>query len=212
VLYGIYLACINNDTTNQGLNMNLLQKTLALSALALTCASAQAEFISSDDWWLTTDNFGGLKQSITAPNYFFAVSKENVWDTSATYGNIDGYRIATTAEGQSVFNQNNYSGNHTYYNQGGWSGYNWEGKPRYYFRFADSVQNNAYKHSGNYDEYHVQFSDITSNFAGFVMVRDETATSLPNNAPHATAADVSAPALFGAGLGLLLMGLRRRQA
>jgi hypothetical protein len=197
------------------MNMNLLQKITAIAALSLSCASAQAEFISSDDWWLTTDNLGGLRQSTTNPDYFFAVSKDNIMDTTATYGNIDGYRIATTAEGESVFNQAHTSGiqTYTYYSQGGWSGYTWEGKNRYYFRFADSVQTDAYKHAGNYDEYYVEYQPITSGvFAGFVMVRDGTATSLPNNAPHAAATDVSAPALLGAGLGLLLMGLRRRKA
>jgi hypothetical protein len=192
--------------------MNHLQKITAIAALSLFCASAQAEFISSDDWWLTTDNLGGLRQSTTAPDYFFAVSKENVWDKSATYGNIDGYRIATTAEGQSVFYSLDHNGGWTYYGQGGWNGYTWEGKGRSTFRFADSVQTNAYKHAGHGDSFQIYYSEQTSSFAGFVMVRDETATSLPNNAPHATATDVSAPVFLGAGFGLLLMGLRRRKA
>jgi hypothetical protein len=192
--------------------MNLLQKITAIAALSLSCASAQAEFISSDDWWLTTDNLGGLRQSTTNANYFFAVSKENVWDKSATYGNIDGYRIATTSEGQSVFDQANAAGNYTYYSQGGWSGYTWEGKQRRFFRFADSVQTHAYKHAGQWDGANLGYEATTGSFAGFVMIRDGSATSLPNNAPHATASDVSAPALLGAGFGLLLMGLRRRKA
>lgn len=192
--------------------MNLLHKMTAIAALVLASAGASAEFISSDDWWLTTDNLGGLRQHSGNPDYFFAVAKNNVWDKNATYGNIDGYRIATTEEGQVVFTGSNSPSIYSYYNQGGWNGYTWEGQQRLYFRFADSVQTGAYKHAGQYDSSPVYYSPNEGGFAGMVMIRDANATSLPNNAPHSTAvSDVSAPVLLGAGVGLLLMGLRRRK-
>lgn len=170
-------------------------KAIILLLVVSFSANSNAGLIEVDDWWLQTDNLGGLRQSTTNSDYYFAVSKTNVWSVSDNYEAIDGYRVATTAEGLSVFNQNNFSGDHTYYNQGGWSGYNWAGTNRYFFRFSDSDVTNAYKHAGNFDEYHVQYSGHTS-FAGLVLIKE---ASVPEPMPIALL-----------GLGLFLMGGIRR--
>ena len=56
--------------------------------------------------------------------------------------------------------------------QCGWTGNTFGGVDRYSFRFRDSATTNAYKHSGNYDEYRLDFSSSTSSFAGVVCIRD----------------------------------------
>jgi hypothetical protein len=185
--------------------MKNLRTLLAVSVLAFTSLSAQAEIISVDDWWLQTDNLGGLRQSTTNPDFYFAVSQDNTWSRTATYEAMEGYRVATTAEGRDVFNQPNSSGIFTYHNQGGWNGYSWEGRARVYFRFSDSAGTNAFKHAGNYDEYQVQYSSYGATFAGMVMIKE------PENASSASLADVSAPVGIAALAFAGLMLMRRRQ-
>jgi hypothetical protein len=187
--------------------MKKLRTLLTVSALAFASLSAQAEIVNVDDWWLQTDSLGGLRQSTTNPDFYFAVSQVITWLPSATYEAMDGYRVATTAEGEAVFNQGNTSGIHTYLNQGGWDQYTWEGGFRARFRFSDSNTTSAYKHVANYDEFHVQYDGRTENFAGMVMIKE------PENAPSGSAslADVSAPMGIAALAFAGLMLMRRRQ-
>lgn len=171
----------------------LLSAFVLLSAFALPAHSAT---IALNDWWLQTDSLGGLRQSTWEPTMFFAVAQDNVWNKGAVYEAPTGYHWASTAEASALLGTSNVSPPWTYYNQGGWSGYNWEGKNRFYFRFSDSHLNDSYKHAGNYDSYPVQYSSSTSNFAGLVLIQN------------------AAPAPAPAGLGLMglaaLMLLRRR--
>jgi hypothetical protein len=158
---------------------------LAVSALAFASLSAQAEIVNVDDWWLQTDNLGGLRQSTTAPDFYFAVSQDTTWSTTATYEAMEGYRVATTAEGQAVFNSNSNTGERVYRDQGGWGGIVWEGKTRNYFRFSDSASTGAYKHPTLSDQYSVLLGyDGVTYFAGMVMIKDQ------NSTPSSTLADV----------------------
>lgn len=166
--------------------------------LFLSSLSAQAEHVALEDWWLTTDAFGGLKQSESAPEYYFAVSKTNAIDiySGDTYETPEGYRIATSAEGVAAFTSNQNAGayNLTYHNQGGWNGYSWEGSTRTKFLFSDSLSTNLYKHTGNRDDYKPQVtSHFTTQIAGFVLVKD-----------------VPVPLMFSA-LGLGLIGFSKRK-
>jgi hypothetical protein len=177
----------------------VIKTTIVAFALLINSAAFAGPVLTADQWWLQTDNLGGIRQSTTAPDYFFAVSQNTIWDPTATYLAPEGYRVATTAEGNSVFNQPNFSGQLTYFMQGGWNGYSWEGQSRYYFRFADSNTTSAYKHAGNYDEYYVQNSTAVTQFAGMVLILDPTNVSA-----------VSTPLNIGA-LGLLgALFLRRK--
>ena len=179
--------------------MRNLKLLLTSAVLALSCwfNTVNASVITVDNWWNQTDNLGGLRQSTTNSDYFFAVSQSNVWDKSADYESIDGYHIASTAEGQNVFNDLNNIGMMTYYGLGGWSGYTWMGQMRVYFRFSDSATTNAFKSAGRSDDFLVQTSTHTKWFAGFVMVKD-------NPVP-----EPSIIALFA--LGLVGIGFARRR-
>ena len=126
-------------------------------------------------WMYTGDSGGGMRQSTYDSRIWYAVSSSTTWDKNATYDAPTGYHWAHTGEVTSIVkNNNNSSGNHVYYNQNGWNGYVApDGQTRYYFRFADSSTANSYKHAGNYDEYRVQYSSNTSQFAGLVLMEGE---------------------------------------
>jgi len=126
--------------------------------------------ISMISWLDTSDNFGGLRTSTYNSNVVFAVSKSDYWDKTRQYEIPIGYRWMSTSEALSIFVGSN-AGTYTYFNQGGWSGYVWNGITRHYFRFCDSVQTNAYKHAGCYDPYTVQYKGTTTHFAGLVFIR-----------------------------------------
>lgn len=176
-----------------------MQRIIPLAfLLAVFALPSQAATIALNDWWLQTDGHGGLRQSTWEPTMFFAVAKDNVWSKGDVYEAPTGYHWASSAEASALLSNSNVPPNYTYYNQGGWSGYNWEGKNRFYFRFSDSHLNNTYKHAGNYDSYKVQTTSSLSGFAGLVLIQD------------------AVPAPTPSGLGLMglgaLMLLRRRQA
>jgi hypothetical protein len=163
---------------------------------------AHAEDIAVDDWWLQTDTLGGLRQSVTDPNFYFAVAKDIHWSPTNTYETIDGYHIASTAEGLSVFNQRTAGGISTYKGQGGWSNYDWEGVSRWSFFFSDTANTGAFKHAGHNDGYSVQRKPLivsTPYFAGFVMVKDAEIAPKP-----------ASLVLLAMGLGLMRLGLSRR--
>ncbi|XP_062523403.1 hemicentin-2-like [Corticium candelabrum] len=124
-------------------------------------------------WMLTSDSCGGFRQSTYDRSVRYAVSLSNVWDKSKIYACPFGYHWASTEEGQKIFkNNHNWSNVFVYHRQCNWSRYDWGGKTRYIFRFRDSASTNAYKHAGNYDEYQVEYSSTTSNFAGIVCIEN----------------------------------------
>ena len=121
---------------------------------------------------LRRDNCGGFRQSTYDPRVFYAVSESVTWSTTTVYSCPRGYYWASTQDGKIIFGKNNnWSGVYVYYGQCGWSGYVYAGSTRSYFRFRDSASTNEYKHSGNYDEHHLQSSSTTSEFAGIVCLK-----------------------------------------
>ena len=125
---------------------------------AFITVSVSAATVALNDWWLQTDSLGGLRQSTWDEDVYFAVSQSNVWSIGDVYEAPEGFHWATTAEGQAIFTSDHDTGpgNFVYFNQGGWTLYEWEGLTRHSFRFSDSDVTNAYKHAGQYDEYFVQ--------------------------------------------------------
>ncbi|XP_062508018.1 immunoglobulin superfamily member 10-like isoform X2 [Corticium candelabrum] len=125
--------------------------------------------VRDTSWMYTSDNCGGFRQSTYDSSVYYAVSSSTTWNKSKYYHCPAGYYWACTEEGNRIFKKNNnWSGTHTYYNQCGWSGYQ---NNRYRFRFSDSISTNSYKHSGNYDEYQLQYESSTSYFAGIVCIK-----------------------------------------
>ncbi|WP_136441214.1 VPLPA-CTERM sorting domain-containing protein [Pacificoceanicola onchidii] len=180
-------------------------KSLFAAALltALSSAPAQALHHSLNDWWLTTDSFGGLKQSEYDPTFYFAVSKSTTWNPADTYEIMPGYRWATTQEildafVPSVANSKLY--NYNYYSQGGWAGYTWEGHRRYFFRASDSAATDHFLHAGQFSFYEGGTSSSTTNFAGLVLI-ETAAVPLPG-----------ALGLMLAGLGGLGLARRKRKS
>ena len=138
-----------------------------------TIELAICNFSVDTSWMLTSDSCGGFRQSTYDKSVRYAVSLSDGWDKSKIYDCPVGYHWASTDEGRKIFKSNpNKSGIHVYRAQCQWSGYVWEGKNRYYFRFRDSASTNAYKHSGNHDEYQIQIGGATTQFAGIVCIKD----------------------------------------
>eukprot|EP01125_Pyxidicula_operculata_P022155 TRINITY_DN891_c0_g2_i1.p1 TRINITY_DN891_c0_g2~~TRINITY_DN891_c0_g2_i1.p1 ORF type:complete len:323 (+),score=59.70 TRINITY_DN891_c0_g2_i1:164-1132(+) len=125
--------------------------------------------VLSSEWWDTSDNLGGKRQSTHNPNIYFFVSKNNLWDKYAYFLPPNGYRWISTEEARKIFDGSGSNRNSIYCNQGGWDGYDWNGRTRYYFVFSDSCNTNMHKHAGHYDNGVVdQQSDMKRNFAGIV--------------------------------------------
>ena len=130
-------------------------------------------FSVDTSWMLTSDSCGGFRQSTYDRSVRYAVSLSDSWDKSKIYDCPVGYHWASTDEGRKIFkNNNNKSGVYVYYSMCNWTGYVWGGKTRHYFRFRDSASTNAHKHAGNYDEYKVEVTSSTNNFAGIVCIED----------------------------------------
>ncbi|KAH3759268.1 tripartite motif-containing protein 2/3 [Pelomyxa schiedti] len=134
--------------------------------------SARAAIQRDLSWMETTDQCRGFRQCTYNPRVRFAVAKDTTWDKDRVYDCPPGYHWASTAEGKAIFTSSSQNTVYAYYGQGGWSGYEWGGKTRYYFRFSDSKQTNAYKHAGNHEEYLVGENGETSTFAGIVCITD----------------------------------------
>jgi hypothetical protein len=141
---------------------------------AETVSTAVYLFVSSsagcDDWMLTTDGCGGFRQSTYDSSVYYAVSASTTWDKYKYYQCPRGYHWACTEEGRRIFQSN--TGVSVYSSQCGWSGYNFRGSTRYYFRFRDSAKTSAYKHAGHRDGYEVQTGYDRSSFAGVVCIKD----------------------------------------
>lgn len=146
--------------------------------------SASAALITSDEWHNTNDEFGGLKASRWIDNLYLAVADNNVYSSQNEYEMLDGYRWAnssdflgkepTDAEYQAA------GGGYHYHNQGGWEGYYFEGKFRYYFLFSDSYGSGNFIHAGMADNYvHNSFAqnEPLESFAGFVLVKEASAAT-----------------------------------
>lgn len=120
-----------------------------------------------------SDQFRGLRQSVSHPQVWYAVSRSNIWDKDVHYKPPKGFRWASTHEGQSIFDGSHSDvSSYVYYNQGGWERYSWNGKERYYFRFSDSVSTGAVKHAGTTDPTPVSFNNDVDHFAGVVLIRE----------------------------------------
>ena len=122
---------------------------------------------------LRSDRCGGFHQSTYDSRVFYAVSKSTTWSKKTFYSCPRGYYWASTRDGLRIFGSNNsWSGVHVYYGKCGWSGYVYAGSTRYHFRFRDSASTNAYHHAGRSDEYQIQYTSSTSNFAGIVCLKE----------------------------------------
>ena len=152
------------------MSSKLLQSLLVLVLSIGIIPISNAAFISVDDWHLTTDSFGGLKQSTASSDIYFAVSKNTSWDSSDEYEMLDGYRWATSTEFFELIPT--YINTYNYYDQGGWNGYTWEGKSRYYFQFADTYATHAGIWEGYQHDYSHGATSYSSGFAGFVLIKD----------------------------------------
>jgi hypothetical protein len=175
---------------------------LVLSASCLVNV-ANAALISVSDWHLTTDASGGLRQLAQSQfsDIYLAVSKNTTFNFVDTYEIMAGYRQMTTAEAVERFRGNGAPGTlpiHSYFNQAGWSGYNWEGKNRYQFIYSDSVATGHYKHAGNYESHNNAggFNVNTANFAGFVLIKDDSLLN-PISVPEPTTLAIFALGIIG---------------
>jgi len=181
--------------------LNVALASLILSATFLA-STATAGIISVDDWWLQTDANGGLRQNTTVSDIYFAVSKQTTFNAIDTYEAIDGYRFLSTLEavnlwGYQTLNNPGTSDYLTYNNQGGWAGYVWEGANRYQFVFSDSITTGAMMHAGHYETFvynNGNFDTSTNNFAGFVMIKDDTQT---NSVPEPSTLAIFALGMIG---------------
>jgi hypothetical protein len=192
------------------MKFKFLIATLVSLVLSVSCLVnvANAGLISVDDWHLTTDNNGGLRQLAQSQfsDIYLAVSKDTTFNSIDTYEIMAGYRQMTTAEAVTRFLGNGAFGTlpiFSYYNQAGWSGYTWEGKNRYQFIYSDTVTTGHYKHAGNYESHNNtgSFNINTTNFAGFVLIKDDSLLN-PTDVP-----EPSTLAIFALGL----MGLASRR-
>ncbi|XQW84281.1 PEP-CTERM sorting domain-containing protein [Thalassotalea piscium] len=168
-----------------------------------TVNSANATLIPVEDWHLTTDDLGGLRQSSASENVFYAVSKIWTLDRTDTFEPIAGYYFATHQEWRDLVGFA-YNANRGYRNQGGWNEYEWEGVERRFFLFADSLATGWYKHAGNNDTTSNQtnFYQGRTGMAGFVMIKGVK--------PNVTVPESSTLVLFLAGvMGLLSCRLRK---
>jgi hypothetical protein len=77
-------------------------------------------------WMEQSDNCGGLRQSTSDSDVYYAVSRYNIWNQSRTYACPMGYHWASTAEGNVRFPVGGVaSTNLVYSGQCGWNAYTW---------------------------------------------------------------------------------------
>jgi hypothetical protein len=190
--------------------MKILIKALTILSISFASISAHAEFVSVDDWHYTSDDLNGLKQSVSVPDVYYALTKFVTFDATATFEQLDGFHFATRAEHASLLGSllgttGNMDYVRPYRSIGGWS--NYPSTPgalstQYKIIYSDSSTFGGWVHAGSY-ETNVQSSVVANgdiNVAGFVLIKDPVA------------APVSSPASIGVfSLVLLGLGLRRKQ-
>ncbi|XP_062498835.1 neural cell adhesion molecule L1.1-like [Corticium candelabrum] len=134
-------------------------------------AKVQVRVTVDMSWMLTSDYCQGFRQSAYNRSVYYAVSSSTIWNRSKYYHCPVGYYWPCTEEGHKIFNNKNWSGPKSYYSQCGWSGYNYRGGYRQFFRFRDSSSTYAYKDAGNDDSDGLSSTSSTSNFAGIICVK-----------------------------------------
>lgn len=161
-------------------------------------SNANASLITVDNWHLTTDELGGLRQSSASDKVYYAVSKIWQLDKENTFEEISGYHFATYQEWRDLVGVG-YNANKGYKNQGGWNDYEWEGKERYFFTFLDSIESGWYKHAGN--------SDTTANTTGFYQGRTGMAGFVMIKNDLVSAGILSVPVPETSTLAIFLLGM-----
>ena len=131
---------------------------------------------------------------------FFAVARDNVWKPGAVYDCPSGFHWASTEEGLLIFNGDREgTGSYApydlvnelgepipldevpnpweelvYFDQCGWSGFEWQGVQRWAFRFSDSHITGAVKPAGESDAELPLLDDFsTDKFAGIICIQGE---------------------------------------
>ena len=143
----------------------------------IVCIAAQPP---SDplDWMDRTDNCGGFRQSLWDPRVYYAVAKKNVWDKAFTYTCPSGFHWMTYSEAAGIFTSTSTTiTQRTYYGHCGWSGYDWHGLNRRWFRFADSTSTTTgpkdrAKDAADNEEFNTEVQATTAQFAGIVCMKD----------------------------------------
>ncbi|GLE04361.1 hypothetical protein PINS_up013291 [Pythium insidiosum] len=134
-----------------------------------------------ESWRVPTDHrdhCGSARASAFAPDVVFVVSASATWLPSRTYDCPAGLRWMTTAEAERVFigtfAKDGYETEPpVYYDQCGWSGFQWGGVARTAFRFADSHVTGAFKHAGHRDSFRPDVGFQTDDFAGIVCRKSD---------------------------------------
>jgi hypothetical protein len=166
------------------MKIKLSQMAIVLAGFmtAVSCITniAFAGLITVDQWHLTTDEFGGLRQSSASDDVYYAVSKITKLNWNNTYQAIEGYHFASHQEWQNLVGTEE-NPNLAYYNQGGWSGYRWEGEQRMYFLFSDTLQTDFVKLSNTSDttSHKISLHKKSANIAGFMMIKDDDYIQVP---------------------------------
>jgi len=127
-------------------------------------------------WMETTDSFKGFR-ALPGLNgktrFWLCVSTRNIFEETKKYGVPRGYEWAKTEmwhSGTVLASNSDYN----YYNQGGWSGYDWRSVSRHAFFFTDTLRTKKMIHAGNYASMG-GFQDWNTssgyNFAGLVVIK-----------------------------------------
>ena len=98
---------------------------------------------------------------------YYAVSKSIYWDKSEVYSCPRGYYCARTQDGKRIFGSiRNRSGIRVYNRQCSWTGNNYAGYNRYFFRFFKTLHQQILKNTL------VTITTDTSNLAGIVCHKE----------------------------------------
>jgi hypothetical protein len=133
-------------------------------------------------WMCTTDAFQGFKKMTHFPTVALAVSQSNKLVEGKAYDAPAGWHWATRAEVEVVPGWKGTDGSYTYFDQGGWNCYNWQGVKRARFAFrlaqAPTVDLSCNVHAGLLEgmvsagSLFEDFSKGGSPFAGIVCMQD----------------------------------------
>lgn len=194
-----------------------MKKITALILLGLLSVSmtSQAEIVGVDDWFGINDDSDGFRQSMVDEDVYYAVSTTGQYTKGDDYEIMAGYRLLSEAEYKSRVAVG--SGQNVYFNQDGWSGYNFGGINRYQFLFSDTLGTGQSTHAGTREgstsTWAIVYRDaaqgeIVSNWAGFVVAVDESYVA-PSTA--SISSDVNTAPLLGAFalFGLAFAGRRK---